>query len=111
MIASSTTPIVPTTTVQTISQCYDCSGPECGKPGSSVTTNCPSCMVYRNPNDQSKNERITKNLFLPFSIQPKLNDTVVGGHVVHPIPSVRTVVQKLIFVLEINAMERVWILC
>lgn len=44
----------PTTTQQTVSRCYECSGPECGKPGSYVSANCPSCMVYRNPDDQSK---------------------------------------------------------
>ena len=43
------------TTAQTISQCYDCSGPQCGKDGSSLSGNCPSCMAYRDPNDQSKN--------------------------------------------------------
>jgi hypothetical protein len=42
------------TTQQTSSQCYDCSGPDCGKEGSSVSTSCPSCMAYRNSNDQSK---------------------------------------------------------
>ncbi len=42
------------TTQQTSFQCYDCSGPQCGKQGSSVSTNCPSCIVYRNPDDKSK---------------------------------------------------------
>jgi len=51
-----TTTTIPTTTVsveKTIFQCYECSGPECGKEGSGISTNCPSCMVYRNPSDQS----------------------------------------------------------
>lgn len=51
LIAASTTV---TTTLQTISQCYDCSGPQCGKEGSFTSGNCPSCMAYRDPNDQSE---------------------------------------------------------
>ena len=35
-------------------QCYDCSGVSCGREGSPVAMNCPTCMVYRNPADQSK---------------------------------------------------------
>jgi hypothetical protein len=42
------------TTQQTSFRCYDCSGPDCGKEGSSVSTNCPSCIAYRNPDDRSK---------------------------------------------------------
>jgi hypothetical protein len=51
---SITTSSTSSTTQQTSFQCYECSGPDCGKDGSSVSTNCPSCMVYRNPDDQSK---------------------------------------------------------
>ncbi|CAF3448203.1 unnamed protein product [Rotaria sp. Silwood1] len=46
-----------TTTIQTSFQCYECSGPECGKGSSAVSSNCPSCMVYRNPYDQTITER------------------------------------------------------
>ncbi|CAF3887059.1 unnamed protein product, partial [Rotaria magnacalcarata] len=52
-----TTTTVSTTSVKTIFQCYECSGPSCGKGDSPVSTNCPSCMVYRNPNDQTIIER------------------------------------------------------
>ncbi len=45
---------IATTTVQTSFRCYDCSGPDCGKEGSSVSTSCPSCIAYRNPDDRSK---------------------------------------------------------
>ena len=43
-----------TTTEQSSSQCFDCSGPDCGKEGSQMSMNCPKCMVHRNPDDQSK---------------------------------------------------------
>ncbi|CAF4737639.1 unnamed protein product, partial [Rotaria sp. Silwood2] len=46
-----------TTAPKTSFQCYDCSGPSCGREGSSISNNCPSCMVYRNPNDQMIIER------------------------------------------------------
>ena len=47
--------VSPTGTTQKVpSTCYDCSGPGCGNEGSSTSPNCPSCMVYRNPNDPSK---------------------------------------------------------
>jgi hypothetical protein len=49
-----TTTMTTATTQKTSSQCYDCSGPDCGKEGSPLSMSCPSCMVYRNPNDQSK---------------------------------------------------------
>jgi hypothetical protein len=49
-----TTIMTTTTAVQSSLQCYDCSGPDCGKEGSTVTTNCPTCMLYRNPDEQSK---------------------------------------------------------
>ncbi len=42
------------TAAQSSLQCYDCSGPDCGKEGSAITTNCPTCMLYRNPDEQSK---------------------------------------------------------
>lgn len=53
-LTSTTTTTVTTTPAKTIFQCYECSGPNCGKEGSPMSTNCPMCMVYRNPNDQSK---------------------------------------------------------
>jgi hypothetical protein len=43
-----------TTTQQTSFQCYDCSGSDCGREGSTLSMSCPTCMVYRNPTDQSK---------------------------------------------------------
>lgn len=51
------TPTMTTTTAtgQSSLQCYDCSGMNCGQDGSTVATNCPMCMVYRNPDDQSRN--------------------------------------------------------
>ena len=49
-----TTIATTTATGQSSLQCYDCSGTNCGRDGSPVATNCPMCMVYRNPNDQSK---------------------------------------------------------
>ena len=53
--STSTMATVPTTTVTRPLPvpCYDCSGPACGKDGSAVSTQCPSCMMYRNPDDQS----------------------------------------------------------
>jgi hypothetical protein len=41
------------TTEPSSSKCYDCSGSDCGREGSSMS-NCPKCIVYRNPTDQSK---------------------------------------------------------
>ncbi|CAF0733852.1 unnamed protein product [Adineta ricciae] len=52
-----TTTITATTTSQTAFQCYDCSGPDCGNANSMISMNCPRCMVYRNPSDQTKIER------------------------------------------------------
>ncbi|CAF4082736.1 unnamed protein product [Rotaria sp. Silwood2] len=52
-----TTETTTSTTIQTSFQCYECSGPDCGREGSSVSVNCPRCMVYRNPNDQTIIER------------------------------------------------------
>ncbi|CAF3753035.1 unnamed protein product [Rotaria magnacalcarata] len=46
-----------TITVQSSFQCYDCSGPDCGKEGSALLMNCPTCMLYQNPNDQTTIER------------------------------------------------------
>jgi len=69
MTTSTTTKITTTTTMttmttstttafrQTSSQCYDCSGPDCGKEASTLSMHCPMCMVYRNPDDQTKIER------------------------------------------------------
>ncbi|CAF4231837.1 unnamed protein product [Adineta steineri] len=55
---STTTHPTSTTSTQTSSfQCYDCSGSDCGREGSTLSTNCPTCMVYRNPDDQTKIER------------------------------------------------------
>ncbi|CAM2705009.1 unnamed protein product [Rotaria socialis] len=54
---TTTTTTISTTPAKTIFQCYDCSGPSCGKDDSSISTNCPSCMVYRNPNDKTIIER------------------------------------------------------
>ncbi|CAF5164450.1 unnamed protein product, partial [Rotaria sp. Silwood1] len=56
---TTTTTITTTTTAppKTAFECYECSGPECGKGSSAVSNNCPSCMVYRNPNDQTIIER------------------------------------------------------
>ena len=51
---SSSTITMPTTTRQTSFQCYQCSGPDCGKDRSTISGSCPSCMAYRNANDQSK---------------------------------------------------------
>ncbi|CAF3380076.1 unnamed protein product [Rotaria socialis] len=52
--SSSTTTI----TVQSSFQCYDCSGPDCGKEGSVfLLMNCPTCILYQNPNDQTMIER------------------------------------------------------
>jgi len=48
-----TTTTASTSSLPTSSQCYECSGEGCGKEGSATANNCPSCMVYRNPNDQS----------------------------------------------------------
>ncbi len=42
------------TTQQTSFQCYDCSGSDCDKEDSSLRTNCLSCTLSRNPDDQSK---------------------------------------------------------
>ncbi|CAF0875207.1 unnamed protein product [Rotaria sordida] len=53
LTTTSTTTV--TTTIQTSFECYECSGPNCGREGSSVSANCPSCMVYRNPHDQRPN--------------------------------------------------------
>ena len=66
-ILSTTTTTAMTTstamaTEQTSSQCYDCSGPDCGREGSSMS-NCPKCMVYRNPDDQSKISRMFVKFF------------------------------------------------
>ncbi|CAF3841311.1 unnamed protein product [Rotaria sordida] len=55
LTTTSTTTV--TTTIQTSFECYECSGPNCGREGSSVSANCPSCMVYRNPHDQTTIER------------------------------------------------------
>lgn len=61
-----------TTTVQTISQCYDCSGPQCGTEGSSVSANCPSCMAYRDPYDQSRN---------PISVKRNLSHVLITARI------------------------------
>jgi len=60
-VSTTTATVITVTTVTTTVvtpkrpiQCYECSGPECGKEGSGTSNNCPSCMVYRNPTDQSK---------------------------------------------------------
>jgi hypothetical protein len=72
------------TTVQTSFSCYECSGlneQQC----TTTTSNCPTCMIYRNDNDPGKN--ILNRKFI-ISISPfKLNliDVVVGGHVEHQI--------------------------
>jgi hypothetical protein len=50
----SSTQTTTTVSVQSSVQCYDCSGSDCGKEGSNLAMNCPTCMVYRNPADQSK---------------------------------------------------------
>lgn len=69
-MASSTSPTtsgsttIASTTVQTAFQCYDCSGPECGKEGSPVSANCPSCIAYRNPDDKSKRLENLKKIHL-----------------------------------------------
>ncbi|CAF0885287.1 unnamed protein product [Adineta steineri] len=55
MMTTTTTTAV--TTEQPSSQCYDCSGSDCGKEGSSMSMHCPKCMVYRNPTDQTIIER------------------------------------------------------
>jgi len=57
---STATMTTTTATQQTSSQCYDCSGPDCGREGSNVVMNCPTCMVYRNPTDQSKIGKMSK---------------------------------------------------
>lgn len=54
MTSFSSTLITTTVTRQGTFQCYDCSGPDCGQDGSALSMNCPMCMVYRNPDDQSK---------------------------------------------------------
>ncbi|CAF0984774.1 unnamed protein product [Didymodactylos carnosus] len=55
---STSTITTATTTVQTSLACYDCSGfnEQCGTE-STLISNCRSCMVYRNPVDQTKIER------------------------------------------------------
>ncbi len=63
---TSLTPVTITTATTAVAgqssvQCYDCSGPNCGKEGSTLSMNCPSCMIYRNPDDQSK--KLNKSLF------------------------------------------------
>ncbi|CAF3072634.1 unnamed protein product [Rotaria sp. Silwood2] len=57
--STSTSSIQTTTTisVQSTFQCYDCSGPGCGLEGSPLFANCPTCMIYRNPDDQTRIER------------------------------------------------------
>ena len=63
MITTTTaTTTIATTTEQISSQCYECSGPECGREGSSMSS-CPKCIVYRNPNDQSKILRVIIQIF------------------------------------------------
>jgi hypothetical protein len=62
---TATTAITTTTTATTepsSSKCYDCSGSDCGREGSSMS-NCPKCIVYRNPTDQSKISRIIVKFF------------------------------------------------
>jgi hypothetical protein len=58
--ARTTTNVV--TTEPSSSKCYDCSGSDCGREGSSMS-NCPKCIVYRNPTDQSKISRIIVKFF------------------------------------------------
>jgi len=65
LVSSSTTTRVTSlsstqTTTPILFQCYDCSGSDCGREGSTLSINCPTCMVYRNPNDQSKKIRKSK---------------------------------------------------
>jgi hypothetical protein len=64
MTTTPSTMVTATTTQQTSSQCYDCSGPDCGKEGSTLSMSCPTCMVYRNANDQSKILRIIEKFLL-----------------------------------------------
>ncbi|CAF3657761.1 unnamed protein product [Rotaria sp. Silwood1] len=55
---TSLSPIQTTTiSVQSSFQCYVCSGSGCGLDGSPLSENCPSCMVYRNPDDPTIIER------------------------------------------------------
>jgi hypothetical protein len=44
-----------TTSKKTSFQCFDCSGTNCGNQDSTVSMNCPSCMIYRSPDDSSTN--------------------------------------------------------
>jgi len=64
LVSSSTTTRVTslssTQTTTSVFQCYDCSGSDCGREGSTLSINCSTCMVYRNPNDQSKKIRKSK---------------------------------------------------
>jgi hypothetical protein len=67
MASTTYTSMTTTTTAatqQTSSQCYDCSGPDCGKEGSTLSMGCPTCMVHRNADDQSKTSRIIEKTLL-----------------------------------------------
>jgi hypothetical protein len=64
MTTTPSTMVTATTTQQTSSQCYDCSGPDCGKEGSTLSMSCPTCMVHRNADDQSKTSRIIEKSLL-----------------------------------------------
>ncbi len=65
-ISTITTTAITTTTAAATepssSKCYDCSGSDCGREGSSMS-NCPKCIVYRNPTDQSKVSTIIVKYF------------------------------------------------
>ncbi len=107
-VSSTTTTITTTTTQQTSFQCYDCSGPDCGKEGSTISTNCTTCMAYRNPDDQSKTlEKFEKYSSIDRYQQQKSYDVAVGGDVEYRIRLVFITDWKNIFVLLINAMDMV----
>ena len=67
LLIGTTTAIMTTSTTKSPSfRCYSCSGTDCGREDSPLSSECPSCMVYRNYSRISTDKRlslITKHVY------------------------------------------------